>query len=123
MKKKTEKRKAKRRRWQVCQGKQMQPGRGVTQKVVFVAQSADAREDPEAAPGLKQKLDCSQVEEECEEGEMMDWLEVDEMMRQREEVSKEDEKITVRKMEGRSLQHEAVQKAPEILVSQVLTKE
>ena len=53
----------------------------------------------------------------------MDWLEVDEMMRQREEVSKEEEKITVRKMEGRSLQLEGVQKAPEILVSQVLTKE
>ena len=34
----------------------------------------------------------------------MDWLEDAEMMRQWEEVSKEEKKIAARKMEGRSLQ-------------------
>ena len=53
----------------------------------------------------------------------MDWLEDDEMTRQWEDVSKEEEKITVRKMEGRSLQVEGAHKALELLVSQVLTKE
>ena len=53
----------------------------------------------------------------------MDWLEDDEMMRQWEEVSKEEEKITVSKMEGRNLRVKEVQKAPELLASQVSTKE
>ena len=53
----------------------------------------------------------------------MHWFEDDEMMRRWEDVSTEEEKITVEKMEGESLQVEGVQKAPELLVFQVLTKE
>ena len=53
----------------------------------------------------------------------MDRLEDDEMMNQWEDVSKEEEKITVRKMEGKRLQVEGVQKVLEFLVSQVVTKE
>ena len=54
----------------------------------------------------------------------MGWLEDDEMMRQWEYVSQEEEeKITVRKMEGRRMQVEGAQKVPELLVTQVLTIE
>ena len=53
----------------------------------------------------------------------MDWLEDDEMMRQWEAVSKEEEKMTVRMMEGRNLRVKEVQNAPELLISQVSTKE
>ena len=52
----------------------------------------------------------------------MDWLEDDEIMKQWEDVSKE-EKITMRKMEGKSLQVDGVQKVPDLFVSQVATKE
>ena len=45
------------------------------------------------------------------------------MMRQWEDVSKEGEKIKMRKMGGKSLQVKGVQRAPELLASQVLTKE
>ena len=44
----------------------------------------------------------------------MGWLEDDEMMRQWEDVSQEEEKITVRKMEGRRMQVEGAQKVPEL---------
>ena len=44
------------------------------------------------------------------------------MMRHWENVCKEEEKIT-KKMEGKSLQVEGVQMAPELLVSQVLMKD
>ena len=53
----------------------------------------------------------------------MDWCENDEMMRQCEDVSEDEEKIKMRKMEGKSLQVEGVQRAPELLVSQVFTKD
>ena len=53
----------------------------------------------------------------------MDWFEDEEMMRQWEDARKEEEKITMRKMEGKSLQVEGVQTAPELPVSQVLMKE
>ena len=72
---------------------------------------------------LKQKLDCSQVEEHFGEGDVMDWYEDDEMVRHREDISKEEEKIAKVKMEGKSLQVEGAHRAPELLVSQVLTKE
>ena len=42
-------------------------------------------------------MDCSQVDGELEERDAMDWLEDDEMMKQWEEVSKEEEKITMRR--------------------------
>ena len=53
----------------------------------------------------------------------MGWYEDDEMVRQWEETSKEEEKIAKRKVEGKSLLVEGVQRAPELLVSQVSTKE
>ena len=62
-----------------------------------------------AASSLKQKWDYSQVEEDLGEGE--------------EEVSEAEEKIAARNVEGKSLQVEGVQRAPELLVSQVVTKE
>ena len=50
----------------------------------------------------------------------MGWLEDDEMMRQWEDVTnEEEEKITVRKIEGRRLQVEGVQKVLELPVTQV----
>ena len=53
----------------------------------------------------------------------MDWLEDDEMRRQWKDVIKEEEKITARKLEGKSLQVEGAQKVPELSVSQVATKD
>ena len=44
--------------------------------------------------GLKQKWDCSQVEEEFGEGGVKDWSEDDGMMKQCEDGSKDEEKIT-----------------------------
>ena len=44
-----------------------------------------------AVEGAKQKWDCSKVEEECEEGDVMDCLGDDEMNRQWEEVNEEEE--------------------------------
>ena len=52
----------------------------------------------------------------------MDWLEDDEMMRQWEEVSKEEEKITLRRNEGRGIKTERVQHVPELMVSQAQMK-
>ena len=72
---------------------------------------------------LKQKLDCSQIEEHFGEGYVMDWYEDDEMVRHWEEISKEEEKIAKGKMDGKSLQVEGAHRAPELLVSQVLKKE
>ena len=61
-------------------------GNGVAHKAVFAAQSA------KNGRGF-----ASQVEEECQEGDVMDWLEDDEMMKSWEEVSKVEVKIMVRK--------------------------
>ena len=110
----------------------------VTRNALSAAQNTDAGEDPFSkselgvgqkdglegtASGWKGKWDCTQAEDDFDEGDVMYWLEDDEMMRQWEDVSKEEENITVRKMEGRSLQVEGVQKVPELLMSQVLSKE
>ena len=46
----------------------------------------------------KQKGGCSQVEEEFQENDVMDWLEDDEMMKPWEEVGKVEVKIMVRKI-------------------------
>ena len=67
--------------------------------------------------------DCSQNEDSIEEGDVIDWYEDDEMLRQWEEVSEEEEKIVNRKTEGNGLQIEGVRRVPELLVSQVLTEE
>ena len=53
----------------------------------------------------------------------MEWYEDDEMRRQREEVRKEEDKILRRKAEGKGLQIEGVQRVPELVVSQTVTKE
>ena len=57
---------------------------------------------------VDQSWDCSQKEDESEERCAMDWRMDDEMMRQREEVCKEEEKVVM------------VQNAPELVVVQVL---
>ena len=62
----------------------------------------------------KRKWDCSQDEGTLEEGDIMDWYEDDEMRRQLEETSKEEEKIARRKMEGKGLQVEGAQSVPEL---------
>ena len=49
---------------------------------------------------MRQKWDCPQIEGSFEEGDVLDWFEDDEMRRQGEEVSKEEEKIVRRKTEG-----------------------
>ena len=48
----------------------------------------------------------------------MGWLEDDEMVKHWEDVRKEEEKITMRKMDGRSLQVEGVKQAPEFPIPQ-----
>ena len=47
----------------------------------------------------------------------MDWLEDDGMMREWEGVSKEEEKITLRRNEGRGISPGRVQNALELMVS------
>ena len=53
----------------------------------------------------------------------MDWHEDDEMMRQWEEVTKEEEKFVKRKTEGNGLQINGVHRAPQLVVSSMLSKE
>ena len=52
----------------------------------------------------------------------MEWLEDDEMMRQREEMSKEEEKTTLRRNDGRKIKSERMQNVPELMVSQAQMK-
>ena len=59
-----------------------------------------------------QSWDCSQVEYELEERHAMDWLEDDEMMKQWEEVSKEEEKTMMKRNEGRVLRMNRVLSVP-----------
>ena len=63
------------------------------------------------------------MEEDIGVGDVLEWYEDDEMVRQWEEASKEEEKIAKGKFEGKSLQVEGVQGAPELQISQVLAKE
>ena len=72
---------------------------------------------------MKQKWDCSQIEDSFEEGDVTDWYEDDEMMRHWEEVSKEEEKIGTRQTAGNGLQIQGVQRVPQLVVSHILTKE
>ena len=98
-------------------------GGGVTRNTVSAAQSTTAGEDSlkksELGVGrkdelkridqsLKQKWVCHQIEEYFGEGEVTDWYEDDEMVRQWEKTSKEEEKIAKEKMERESLQVEGV---------------
>ena len=68
---------------------------------------------------LKQSWGCSQAEDDREEEDTTDWLEDDEMMRQWEEVSKDEGKITLKQDEIRNIKCEGVQKVPELMLSQV----
>ena len=52
----------------------------------------------------------------------MDWLMDDEMMRQSEEVSKEEEKITLKSNECGKLQAETARSAPELVVPYMQVK-
>ena len=61
---------------------------------------------------MRQKWDCSQIEDSVEEGDVMDWHEHDEMKKQWADVSKEEVKIVQRKTEGSGLQIEGVQSVP-----------
>ena len=65
----------------------------------------------ETCGSVGQSWDCSQLEDELGERErdVMDRLEDDEMMRRWEEVSKEEEQVTLRRNEGRGMSGETVQ--------------
>ena len=91
-----------------------------TWKAACGAQSAKAGGDPFGESELevgqkglsegfvlcwKLNWDCSRDENNLEEGDAMDWLEDDEMMKQWEEVSKDEEKIC-EEDGGKSLQDE-----------------
>ena len=52
---------------------------------------------------MRQKWDCSKIEDSFEERDVMDWYEDDQMMRQLEGVSEEAEKIVKRRTEGNGL--------------------
>ena len=52
---------------------------------------------------MSQGWGCSQVEDVLEEGDAMDWLEDDETLRHWEEVSNEEQKITLKRREGDKL--------------------
>ena len=71
---------------------------------------------------LKQKWDCSQIEEDIGDGDVFNWYDGDKMVGQRQETSNQEENIAKGKMVGESPQVEGVQRALELLVSQVLTK-
>ena len=51
---------------------------------------------------MKQKWDCSEVEDDIGEGDVMDWFENDKMTRHWEDVCEEEEKIAVRKWKVRA---------------------
>ena len=63
-----------------------------------------------------QSWDCSQVEKEPGERDAMDWLVDDEMMRQREEASRDEEDTAVRRSEVRKLHVEKAHSAPGLVV-------
>ena len=65
-----------------------------------------------------QSWDCSQVESEPVETDAVDWLMDDEMMRQWEDESEDEEEITVKRSKGRRLQVEKVQRAPGFVMAQ-----
>ena len=57
-----------------------------------------------------------------EEGDVQDWYVDDELRKQREEVSRVEEKFRQTKTEGIALQHEAMQLVQEHVASQLMTK-
>ena len=64
---------------------------------------------------------CSHVEDDLEEGDAMDWLKDDEVMRQWRQVSNEELLKAVRRNEGRK-NAEGVQNVLELMVSQAQMK-
>ena len=102
-------------------------GGGVTRNTVSAALSANAGEDSfkksELGSGRKDDLKRIGQSFKAEVGLLSTrgrfWRRKCHGVRQWEEISKEVEKIEKGKMEGKSLQVEGVQRAPELLVSQV----
>ena len=58
------------------------------------------------------------MENKLEERDAVDWLTDDEMMRQWEEVSEDEEEITAKRCDGGKPQAEQVRSAPELVVAQ-----
>ena len=77
----------------------------------------DAKSTAQSTVGqsVKQSWDCSQIENEEEEGEE-DWQKEDQMEVQWAEDEKLEESLERRRMEGSSLQAEVMQKVPEFVV-------
>ena len=61
---------------------------------------------------LKQKWNCSRIEEDFGEGDGLDWYEDDEMVRRWEDTSKGGEDCEGEDVGKKSLQAEVVQRAP-----------
>ena len=97
---------------------------GVNRKDSLETRNARANGEvvQETCRSVGQSWDCAQLEDELEERDVMGWLEDDEMRRKWEEVSKDEEKITSRRNEGRGLSGERVQHVPEVMVSQAQVK-
>ena len=72
---------------------------------------------------VRQKMDCSQIEDSFEEGDVVEWYEDDEMRRRREEVSKEETRMCEEKQKEKVCRLRVCKRVPELLVSQTLTKE
>ena len=62
------------------------------------------------------------MQDHLEEGDAIDWLEDDELMRHWAQVSKEEEKIKVRRSAGRNIKFEGVHNVLEQMVSQAQMK-
>ena len=105
---------------------------GITWKAASVARSSTAEMGPSGEPGIgvnRKDLseetrrsvgpgwESSQVEDVLEERDAMDWLEDDMMMRRWEEVSQEEEKITLRRNEGRGRMRKELPTVPQLMVS------
>ena len=72
---------------------------------------------------VRQKWDCSHIEDSVEEGDVMDWYEDHEMRTHWEDLSKEEGRIVTRKTEGNGLQIEGAQRVPELMAFQFLIQE
>ena len=76
----------------------------------------------ETRRSVSQSWDCSQVEDDLEEGAGMDWYEDDEMLRPWEEVGKEGEKLTSKRNEGRHIKAGGAHYALDLMVLQAQMK-
>ena len=78
-------------------------------------EDAESTAQRTAGQRVKQLWDCSQIENE-EDEEEDDWQKENQMGMQLEEDEKLEEIVERRRMEGRPLQVEVMQKVPELLV-------